>query len=276
MEITPAKRAGRILQLLREETGQTQQQVADAVNVSNTTISHLENGTKGAHIDTVKKIGKALHHEKVVAELWGFINDPGTVAATELLAGYEAEALRISIWTTMYVDALLQTEAYARAVTRASLPFATDTEVEELVTKRLERHAALARQRPPLLWAVMDESVLYRAHGAPREVMRDQLAYLEDQAGMPGVVIQVMPYDAPAHPGLEGRLGIIEFRDKTPVWYSDGWSAGKLSDNRDEVSDYAKYFDIIRAAALSPAESRRLIAGIRSEKYAERVSQEQL
>jgi hypothetical protein len=176
----------------------------------------------------------------------------------------------------MYVGALLQTEAYALAVTRASLPFATGAEADELVAKRLERHAALARQSPPLLWAVMDESVLYRAHGAPREVMDGQLTHLEDQASMPGVVIQVMPYDAPGHPGLEGALAIIEFGDKTPIWYSDGWSAGRLSDNRDEVTDYAKYFDIIRAAALSPADSRKLIARIRSEKYAERVSQEQL
>jgi DNA-binding XRE family transcriptional regulator len=268
MEISPAKRAGRILELLREETGQTQQQVANAVNVSNTTISHLENGTKGAHIDTVTKIGKAIRHEKVVAELWGFVGSPGTAAAG-LLAGYEAEALRISTWTTTVVHALLQTEPYARAVTRASLPFAPDTEVDELVTRRMARQAALARQNPPLLWAVVDESVLYRTHGASREVMRGQLAHLEDQSTRPGVVVQVLPFTAAGSPALEGALGVIEFSDKTPIWYSDGWSAGKLSDNRDEVADYARYFDLIRAAALSPVESRELISEIRSKKYAQ-------
>jgi hypothetical protein len=30
---------------------------------------------------------------------------------------------------------------------------------------------------PPLLWAVLDESVLYRTHGAAKTVMRDQPAY---------------------------------------------------------------------------------------------------
>jgi DNA-binding XRE family transcriptional regulator len=269
MEISPAKRAGRILELLREETGQTQQQVANAVNVSNTTISHLENGTKGAHIDTVTKIGKAIRHERVVAELWGFVGSPDTAATADLLAGYEAAALRISTWTTTVVHALLQTEPYARAVTRASLPFAPDAEVDELVTKRMARQGALARQNPPLLWAVVDESVLYRTHGASREVMHGQLAHLDEQASRPGVVVQVLPFTAAGSPALEGALAVIEFSDKTPIWYSDGWSAGKLSDNRDEVADYARYFDLIRAAALSPVESRQLISEVRSEKYAQ-------
>jgi transcriptional regulator with XRE-family HTH domain len=258
MEISPAKRAGRILELLREKTGQTQAEVAKAANCSNTTVSHLENGTKGAHIGTVTAIGKALRHEKVVTELWGFVGSPGTAATADLLAGYEGEAVRISVWTTTVFHGLLQTESYARAVIRAALPFAPDSEIDELVAKRLERQRAVMRGSLPLLWAVFDESVLYRPYGG-KQVMREQVEHLEEQSTKSNVVVQVMPFSAVRHPGLEGVLGLCEFRDKTPVWYSDAWSAGKLSDNRDEVADYVRYFDLIRAAALSPSDSIEFI-----------------
>jgi transcriptional regulator with XRE-family HTH domain len=266
MEISPAKRVGRILELLRGETGQTQMQVAKAAHCSDSLISHIEKGNKGAHIDTVTAIGKAIGHQDVVLELWGFVGSAGTAATADLLAGYEAEATRISVWTTTVVHGLLQTEEYSRAIIRASLPFAPDSEINELLKKRMERQRGIARDNPPLLWAVMDESVLYRPHGG-RECMHEQLLSIEEQAGKMNIVVQIMPFSTVRHPGFEGTLGVIEFGDKTPIWYSDAWSAGKLSDDRAEVADYTRYFDLIRAAALSPAESLEFIARVRSERY---------
>jgi transcriptional regulator with XRE-family HTH domain len=268
MEISPAKRAGRILAMLRDRAGQTQQEVANMVNCSNTVISHLENGTKGAHAETVRKIGKALGYEREVAELWGFVGSPGTAATADLLAGYEAEATRMSVWTTTVFHGLVQTEDYARAIIRASLPFSAEAERDELLRKRLQRQQALDRSPAPMLWHVVDESVLLRPYGG-REVMRGQLEKVESMASKPNVVIQVMPFGVVSHPGLEGTLGVVEFGDKTPIWYSDAWSAGKLSDDRAEVIDYMRYFDIIRASALSPSDSIAFIARAREEKYSE-------
>ena len=264
MEISPAKRVGRILAILRDESGKTQAEVAKVANCSNTLISHLENGTKSAHIDTVKAIGKAIHHEKVVTELWGFVGSPGTAATADLLAGYEAEATRISVWTTNVFHGLVQTEDYARALLSAGLPFAADAEIDELLRKRMERQQALDRNPAPMLWCVIDESVLMRPYGG-REVLKSQLDKLESMAARPNVVIQVMPFTMVGHPGFEGSLGVLEFGDKTPMWYSDAWAAGKLSDDRTEVTDYTRYFDIIRASALSPDESLSLIRAIREK-----------
>jgi transcriptional regulator with XRE-family HTH domain len=266
MEISPAKRVGKILELLRNEAGKTQAEVAKAAHCDHTFISHIEKGNKGAHIATLAAIGRAIDHEHVVRELWGFIGSPEIAATAELLAGYEAEAVRISVWTTTVFHALLQTEAYARAVIRSSLPFAQEGKVDELARTRLERQGDISRDNPPLLWAVIDESILYRPYGGD-EVMREQLLRVEELAEAPSVVIQVMPYSAVRHPGADGALGIVEFGDKTPIWYTDGWSAGKLSDDRDEVADYMRYFDLIRAAALSPSESAEFIARIRRERY---------
>ena len=268
MEISPAKRAGRILAMLRDRTGKTQLEVASMANCSNTVISHLENGTKGAHSDTVRRVGRALGYEREVAELWGFVGSPGAAATADLLAGYEAEATRMSVWTTTVFHGLAQTEDYARAIIRASLPFATDAERDELLRKRLERQRALDRSPAPMLWHVVDESVLLRPYGG-REVMRGQLEKVESMAAKPNIVIQVMLFSAVAHPGFEGTLGVVEFGDKSPIWYSDAWSAGKLSDDRAEVTDYTRYFDIIRASALSPSDSIAFIAKAREEKYSD-------
>jgi DNA-binding XRE family transcriptional regulator len=268
MEISPAKRVGRILELLRNDAGKTQAEVAKEVHCDHTYISHIEKGNKRAHIETVRAIGKALGHQKAIEEIWGFAGVAGTSATAELLAGYEAEAVRISTWTTTVFHALLQTEPYARAVIRTALPFESDAVVDELVAKRMERQGVFTRRQPPLLWSVVDESVFYRTHGADNKVMHDQLAHLEEQSERPGVFVQVVPFGAAGNPGgVEGMLGIVDFRDKTPVWYSDAWSAGKLSDDQDEVPKYARYFDFIRAAALSLAESFEFIARVRRERY---------
>src|SRR5579872_5465350 len=133
MEISPAKRVGRILELLRNDVGKTQAEVAKEAHCDHTYISHIEKGNKRAHIETVRAIGKALGHQKAIEEIWGFAGVAETSATAELLAGYEAEAVRISTWTTTVFHALLQTEPYARAVIRTALPFESDAVVDELV-----------------------------------------------------------------------------------------------------------------------------------------------
>jgi uncharacterized protein DUF5753 len=113
---------------------------------------------------------------------------------------------------------------------------------------------------------VIDEAVLYRAHGG-KEVMREQLLSLEAQADAPNVFIQIMPFSAVRHPGLEGSLRIMEFPDKPAQWYTESWSSGKMTDVKDEVSAAQTKFDLIRASALSPEQSAGLIASTRSARY---------
>jgi transcriptional regulator with XRE-family HTH domain len=266
MEISPAKRVGRILELLRNESGKTQAEVAREAHCDHTFISHIERGNKGAHIDTVRAIGKAVGHEKVVTELWGFVGAPETAATADLLAGYEAEAEQISVWTTTMVHALMQTESYMRALFHIGLPFASDGEIEKLVSSRLDRQQGIMRDNPPLAWTIIDESILYRAYGG-REVMAEQLSHIEELATRPNFVVQVMPFTSANHPGFEGSLGIVEFSDKTPIWYSDAWSAGKLSDDQGEVPKYKRFFSRISADALSPVDSIKLIAQARRERH---------
>jgi transcriptional regulator with XRE-family HTH domain len=266
MEINPAKRAGTILRMLREDSGKTQADLAREAQSSATMISYLENGEKAATGDLIPRIGRALGHEKALVELWGFTTGTSSSYAevAELLATYEAEATKIHDWDLRVVPGLLQTEAYARAVIRASLPLAPDSEVDALVSKRMDRQRTITRDNPPVLWTVLDEGILHRPYGG-KGALREQLVKLENLAQQPGIFIQVMPFAAVQSPGLEGPLRIIEFREEKPLCYNDGWKdSGRLSDDPDEVANARMHFDIIKAAALSPQLSAELISGARS------------
>lgn len=97
--------------------------------------------------------------------------------------------------------------------------------------------------------------------------MRNQLIKLEKMAEQTNVVIQVMPFAATGHPGVEGPLRILEFLESPPVWYSEGWYSGRMAETKDEVSSAMTCFDLIRASALPPSESLQVIAEVRSGKY---------
>ena len=114
---------------------------------------------------------------------------------------------------------------------------------------------------------IIDESVLYRPYGG-KEAMRVQLIHLEEAGEFPNVFIQVMPHDATEHPGLEGPLRVIEYRDgRPPQWFTEGRYSGRLSDDREEVAQAITNINIIRACALGTMSSVDFIREIRSARY---------
>lgn len=132
--------------------------------------------------------------------------------------------------------------------------------------KRIDRQEIFKRDNRPLLWSVIDESVLYRPFGG-NSVIRQQLLSLEEAASLPDVVIQVIRFSAVDHPGSAGPLRIMELTDNPPIWYTEGSSSGRLTDDKDEVRERMSYFDLIRAEAMSPGNSIRFISKIRGSRY---------
>ena len=98
---------------------------------------------------------------------------------------------------------LLQTEDYARAVFRTRFGV-TDEEIDEQVAARLKRQEILARDEPPALWVIVDESVLRRPVGG-RYVMREQIGHLIEAARRPHVSVQVISSSGGCPPWLVGR-----------------------------------------------------------------------
>jgi hypothetical protein len=58
--------------------------------------------------------------------------------------------------------------------------------------------------------AIVDEGVLYRIIG-DRGVTRAQLASLVELSQLPNVTLQVLPFAAGSHPGLDGSFSVLTF-----------------------------------------------------------------
>ena len=126
------------------------------------------------------------------------------------------------------VTGLCQTPEYAHAVL-GKRPHTTDDEVENLLAARLARQEILTRDDPPLLYVLLDESVLHRPVAAG-DVMHAQLMRLADLATWRNISVQVIPYAAGGHIGLLGAFTIAEMPDMSVTVYLE--NAAERADGR--------------------------------------------
>jgi hypothetical protein len=73
------------------------------------------------------------------------------------------------------------------------------------------------------------------------------------------VIVQVLPFDAGAHPGMQGCVRVMGFDDAPPLAYLEGVDTGQLEDDPATVARYRLYFDFLTASALSPEKSLALL-----------------
>jgi transcriptional regulator with XRE-family HTH domain len=270
VETNPVRVFGKLLRALREKAGLSQRELAERVYCSASLVSAIENGTKPAKLDLVKRIDDALNTGGAIIKVWPITTTGNYPSWFALVAELEKEARKIHEWELRIIPGLIQTSEYARALMRAGRPLDNDDKIEADVNARLERQEIFSRDNPPVAWFVLDESILYRMVGGSH-VMRNQLIKLEKMAEQTNVVIQVMPFTVTGHPGIEGPLRILEFSGSAPVWYTEGWYSGRMAETKDEVSSAMTCFDLIRASALPPGESMRTIAEVRCSKYEKTV-----
>jgi transcriptional regulator with XRE-family HTH domain len=179
----------------------------------------------------------------------------------------EGQAARLWVWQPMLVPGLLQTAEYARALFRAWQVADTEEEIEQLVAARLDRQRIFGRDRPPSVWAVIDEAVLHRPVGGAK-VMHDQLEHLADMSCRPRVSVQVIPAEVGAHAGLLGGVSIAGFADDAPgIVYLDTSDQGQTFKAPEVVARMFTIFDTLRSEALPRGASRDLIGKVASERW---------
>ncbi|KAA9375491.1 helix-turn-helix domain-containing protein [Microbispora cellulosiformans] len=175
----------------------------------------------------------------------------------------EADAAFIRSYDGMIVHGLLQTDEYAREIIRAALMgMSSPAEVERRVEVRMTRQRLLLRDESPLrFWTVVDEAALTRRVGS-EAIMREQYERLLEFADRDNVTIQVLPFAKGAHPATAGTFALLEFRETHDpnVVYVEGTTSNLYVESDAEIYRYSLAFDHLRAMALDPDESRRLIA----------------
>jgi transcriptional regulator with XRE-family HTH domain len=250
------------LRRLRDQAQLTIEDVAEKLDCSSSKISRIETEHVGVSPKDARELlelyGVAEDQLEALVQLarearkkgwWHSYNEVFTGA----FVGLEAEAASLRAYQALLIPGLLQTEDYMRAVIRAARPDATTAQIEKRVKARLARQQLLTEADPPRYWAVIDEAVLCRSVGGA-QVMADQLRWLLTKAALPHVTIQVLPFSAGAHAGMEGPFLILGFPEQTDtdVVYVDNTTAGIYLEEPAEILRYTLMFDHLRAAALSP------------------------
>jgi hypothetical protein len=92
--------------------------------------------------------------------------------------------------------------------------------------------------------------------------MGAQLEYLAQMAALPSVTLQVLPFSAGAHAGMDGEFTIFGYRapEDPDVVYIENTGGDAYIEDADVTRRYNRIFDHLRAAALDPAESVRTLA----------------
>lgn len=177
---------------------------------------------------------------------------------------FERSAVRIHGWDLGAVPGLLQTGDYARAIVRASRPADSDDAVERTVEARLGRQEILGAERRPMLHYVMHEGTIRHVIGSS-EVMAGQLDNILASMALPGIIVQILPFTANDHAGVEGAISVYDFEATPTIGYTECHRGGRLVEAQNEVADLMVVLSMLRAAALPVRESAALIRNIRSE-----------
>jgi transcriptional regulator with XRE-family HTH domain len=267
------RRLARDLRQYREDAGLTTITVADRLGWDRTKISRLEN----AKVDKPKQneIAELLDlygvPDKERAELLQITADArrrgwwrafGEVFGDGTYPGLEDEAAEIFSWRSQLVPGLLQTEAYAWAVLTASNQTADKDAIHTRVQARMARRPLLSRPGDaPRFHTVLDEAVLRREIGGP-DVMREQIKALAAAAHRPNITIQVLPFGAGAHAGVDGSFVMLSFPgdvDPDVVFIEIGLAGDIYPESEQAITRFRLAAERLTETALSPEESAEFL-----------------
>jgi transcriptional regulator with XRE-family HTH domain len=269
------RRLGAELRRYRDAAGVTIDVVADRLGCSPSKVSRIETGHTSASPRDVKDMLdiygiNGIESEELVqisreARQKGWWH-PFSTVLTGAFVGLEAAARSIRAYEQQVVPGLLQTDKYAIAMIRAARLGDSDREIEQRVRVRMARQALLIQDDPIDLQVVLDEAVVSRPVGGD-EVMRDQLLRLVEATRLPNVTLQILPFAAGAHAGMDGTFAILDFPDAEDpnVVFAENATGGLFLEKSDELRKYDSIFDTIRSSALSPEESRDMIIMLAEE-----------
>jgi transcriptional regulator with XRE-family HTH domain len=248
---------GEWLKAQREAAGLTQQELATAAVMTRSHIAHIEAGRRTPSKEDARRLDRALNTGDVLSS---FLPDDDSAVAKHFEAAHalEQQAVEIREFALSFVPGTLQTEGYARAVLGPSYPPLGEEECDRLVVTRLERAKILEDPVSPVVWALLDQSVLDRPIGGP-EVMAEQIAHIVRLAESRRVRVHVLPRSLGFHPLLESMLTLMWFDDQPPVAYSEGVRMGKVHDSPVMVQELQGRYDLALSDALPLKESLALL-----------------
>ncbi|MFD7999382.1 helix-turn-helix domain-containing protein [Streptomyces mirabilis] len=248
----------------RESAGLTQRQLGDIVNYTGSLVGQIETARKLPTPEFSERVDAALGTGGLLSRLVGLVMRSQLPAWFQQVAELEARAVEICSFQTHMVLGLLQTDAYARAVLGAL----DQTDLDDRTAVRLARQCIFEKGEPPVFWAVLSEAALHQEIGGPK-TMREQLAHLLSFEDNSRINIQVLPFSAGEHAGLQGSFDLYRFASDPTIVYTESYGSGHPTASPDTVKDCSLRYDHLRASALSLRDSAELIRRAMEERYGE-------
>jgi len=260
---------GALLRALRADRGLTAEEVTKRLLFSATKLSRIETGQSGASARDMRDL----------CDLYG-VTDPAerenlTALAREgkqrgwwqeydlpyaTYVGLEAEAVSVDDYISGSVPGLLQSADYAHAMLQAEVPPFSPQELQRRVHARITRQRRLTQGSRLRYHAILDEAAIHRQVGGP-QVMRAQLQHLTESAKLPNVTIQIISFDAGAHPAMESVFSILNFEQPivSDIVYVQGLVGNIYLERSTDLERYRRIFSHLRTIALNPADSISLL-----------------
>jgi transcriptional regulator with XRE-family HTH domain len=282
--IVPRRRLAEELKRLRAEDGRSLEDIAQALLISTSKLSRLENGQGSPQARDVRDLIRAYGVDDALgsrmmrwvtqARRQGWWSDyeftpGGFTSGLDVHMAYESEASVERAYTIPFFPALLQTEAYARTQYRSLEPWRSTDEVDELVRLRQRRQELLGTPegRPPLhLVAVCHETVLRQVVG-DRQILRDQLRAVDADFDRDNVEVRILPFDASPPFTATCMYTYFEFADSLDrdVVHIETHAGYRLLETTESLQQYHRYFDELLRRSLTVRKSRDLIRSRRRD-----------
>ncbi|GAA2565255.1 helix-turn-helix domain-containing protein [Streptomyces lienomycini] len=257
---------GAVVQALREHAGLSREEFGALVRFSKHTVASVEQGRRMPDRDFVERAEEALGNTGALRKAAPHLSrQAGLASWFRQWARLEATAISLYTYECRVVPGLLQTEAYARAVSLNVPPLPDPEELEERIAARMARQELLAvTRKPPTAFSfIVEQAVLERWTGG-EAVTREQfdrlLGVIE---GNWNVEFQVMPLRQPSHAGTDGPMRLAETPDNQWFAYSEGQQNGRLIAHAKEISLLQQRYAKLRSQALTPEDSLGLLKRLR-------------
>ncbi|MEU4250628.1 helix-turn-helix transcriptional regulator [Amycolatopsis sp. NPDC026612] len=283
--IVPRRRIADTLKSLRDESGRTLEEVAEALLVSTSKLSRLENAQGSPQARDVRDLIRfyGIENTQLAEQLMRWVKASGrqgwwtdysqTTATPGLDAhlAYESEAAVARIYTIPLLPVLLQTPDYARAQYSTHEPWWSAEEVERLVELREHRKHVLTERddMPPLkLVAVTHECAVRQLVGS-REIMCAQLDHLVERSTAPNIELRVFPFSHPPEFSMTCMYAYFEFENELDrdIVHIETHAGFRHIETAKTVEYYRGYHGALVAASLEPDESRALIRRVQAEQF---------
>jgi transcriptional regulator with XRE-family HTH domain len=240
----------------RKRASLSQDELASRITYSGSMVAMIEGLRRVPSLDFAERCDQVFETTGTFGRLQQLARTTPLPTWFRPYAEIEATATQLRSWQPSFIDGLLQTEDYARALL-SRRPNTGEDDIEALVAARMERQAILDREVPPLLWIVLDEAVLHR-RVASEKVMRDQFDHLAEMSRRPNITVEVVPFSAGGHYALLGAFTIVEQGD-TPYRLPRDGRRGLHCGEPATVARLALAFDTVRGETLPWATSRDFI-----------------